>query len=203
LAIETQRLRSDLLFIHGAVVAADGQAIALVAPSGTGKSTTSWGLLHHGFDYLSDELAPIDPRTMRVHAFPRALLLKANPSSAYPLPSDAISVGRVTCLPTFSFPCETVTRPLRLKSILFLRSFKERKSPALRPLSKTDATVRLLTNALNPLAHPAGGVDAAIEIVSKATCFELIVGGLGATCDVVTKFVRPESGDTSVASLAH
>jgi hypothetical protein len=31
------------------------RAAALVAPSGDVKSTTTWGLLHHGFKYLSDE----------------------------------------------------------------------------------------------------------------------------------------------------
>ena len=203
LIIETQKLRSDLYFIHGAVLAADGQAIALIAPSGSGKSTTTWGLLHHGFSYLSDELAPIDPKTMRVNTFPRALSLKANPPVTYPLPASPISIGRLTYLRTSSFPCHTITQPLPLKYILFLRSFKEREPPALRPLSKMEATVRLITNALNPLAHPTNGLDAAVEIVSKACCFELVVGDLAATCDLVTSFFRPESGNTSAASLTH
>ena len=30
----------------------------------------TWALSHHGFRYLSDELAPIDPGTLRVHPFP-------------------------------------------------------------------------------------------------------------------------------------
>jgi hypothetical protein len=73
LTIETQKLRPDLYFVHAAVLALDGYAIALVAPSGYGKSTTTWGLLHHGLQYLSDELAPIDITNMRVHPFPHAL----------------------------------------------------------------------------------------------------------------------------------
>ena len=202
LIIESQKLRSDLYFVHGAVLASGGEGVALVAPSGFGKSTTTWGLMHHGFDYLSDELAPVDPRTMCVHAFPRALSLKDNPPSYYPLPSSAIYVERVTYLPTSSFPCQTLTQPLPLKTILFLRSLKGCPPPALRRLSTIDATVRLLANALNPLAHPANGLEVAVEITSKARCFELLAGDLRTMCDVVTRFFRPELGNSSVASFS-
>ena len=44
LIVETQKLRPDLYFVHAAVVAFRGHAIALVAPSGFGKSTTTWAL---------------------------------------------------------------------------------------------------------------------------------------------------------------
>src|SRR4051794_22538000 len=47
LTIETQKLRSDLYFLHAAVLQLEGRALALIAPSGHGKSTTTWGLLHH------------------------------------------------------------------------------------------------------------------------------------------------------------
>src|SRR4029077_2015937 len=90
ITIETQKLRSDLYFIHAAVLELDGRALALAAPSGYGKSTTAWGLLHHGFKYLSDELAPVDLTTMRVRPFPRALCLKAGPPNNYPLPKETI-----------------------------------------------------------------------------------------------------------------
>src|SRR5262245_48878322 len=60
LAIGFQRLRPELLFLHAAVLAAGERAFLLVAPSGGGKSTTTWALTHHGFGYLSDELAPVE-----------------------------------------------------------------------------------------------------------------------------------------------
>src|ERR1044071_9118767 len=94
LIIEAEKLRPDLYFVHAAVVAFRDRAIALVAPSGFGKSTTTWALLHHGFEYLSDEIAPIEPRTFRVLPFPRALCLKKTPPDGYPLPPGAIITGR-------------------------------------------------------------------------------------------------------------
>ena len=184
LTVETQKLRADLYFLHAAVLEFNGSAIALVAPSGYGKSTTTWGLLHHGLEYLSDELAPVDLTNMRVHPFPRALCLKAKPPSDYPLPMSAISTGRTIHVPTYFLPCATITESLPLDTIFFLRFIGEGETPLLKGISKVDATVRLFTNALNPLAHPADGLDAAAEIVFKARCFELLTSDLRATCEL-------------------
>src|SRR4030066_1754533 len=49
LTIELQRRRPDLFFIHAAAVEFDGKAAIIAAPSGTGKSTTTWGLPPAGF----------------------------------------------------------------------------------------------------------------------------------------------------------
>ena len=63
ITIEIQKRRPDLYFLHAAVLDYNGLGLLLVANSGGGKSTTTWALLHHGFRYLSDELAPIDLKT--------------------------------------------------------------------------------------------------------------------------------------------
>src|SRR4030095_15950932 len=64
---ENQKIHSPLFFffLYAAVLELDGRALALVAPAGYGKSTAAWGLLHHGFKYVSDELAPVDPSVMQ------------------------------------------------------------------------------------------------------------------------------------------
>jgi len=62
--VEIQQRRPDLLFMHAAAVEWRGTAVVLAADSGSGKSTTTWALLHHGVRYLSDELAAIDPQGM-------------------------------------------------------------------------------------------------------------------------------------------
>ena len=160
-------------------------ALALVAPSGYGKSTTTWGLLHHGFKYLSDELAPVHLTTMQVHPFPHALCLKAVPPNGYPLPKETIYTTVTAHVPTPFVPCETTMETIPLKAIFFVRFIGEISEPVLKPIGKAAAAARLFTNALNPLAHTGDGLDGAIAIVSKTRCFELLSSNLKPTCELI------------------
>ena len=54
ITIEIQKRRPDLYFLHAAVLDYSDLGLLLVANSGGGKSTTTWALSHHGFQYLSD-----------------------------------------------------------------------------------------------------------------------------------------------------
>jgi hypothetical protein len=185
MTIEAQKLRSDLYFVHAAVLELDGRALALVAPSGYGKSTAAWGLLHHGFKYVSDELAPVDPSVMQVHPFPHALCLKAVPPNGYPLPKETIYTTVTAHVPTPFVPCETTMETIPLKAIFFVRFIGEISEPVLKPIGKAEAAARLFTNALNPLAHTGDGLDGAIEIVSKTHCFELLSSNLKPTSELI------------------
>jgi hypothetical protein len=185
MTIEAQKLRSDLYFVHAAVVELDGHALALVAPSGYGKSTTTWGLLHHGFKYLSDELAPVHFTAMQVHPFPHALCLKTLPPNEYPLPEETIFTTRTAHVPAQFLPCETLSETVPLQAIFFVRFIDEIPDPVLKPMAKGEAAARLFTNALNPLAHSGEGLDGAIEIVSKTHCFELLSSNLTSTCELI------------------
>ena len=59
IVLELQRRSAELFFFHSGAIAWQGRASLFVAESGSGKSTTTWALLHDGYDYLSDEIAPI------------------------------------------------------------------------------------------------------------------------------------------------
>lgn len=195
LTIQTQKLRPDLYFVHAAVLQLNDRALALVAPSGHGKSTTTWGLLHHAFKYLSDELAPIDLTTLRVHPFPHALCLKSVPPDDYPLPEKTIFTERTAHVPTECIPSETTSDLTPLTAIFFLRFDGDICQPVLTPIRQPEAAVRLFTNALNPLAHSGEGLDAAIEIVSRIRCYELHSSNLHLTCELIkSTFLDSNSG---------
>jgi hypothetical protein len=185
MTIETQKLRPDLYFVHAAVLELEGRALALVAPSGYGKSTATWGLLHHGFKYLSDELAPVHLTTMRVRPFPHALCLKTVPPNEYPLPKETIFTTRTVHVPAKFLPRQTTMDSIPLEAIFFVRFIGDTPEPILKPMGKSEAAARLFTNALNPLAHSGEGLDGAIEIVSNARCFELLSSNLKSTCDLI------------------
>ena len=185
MTIETQKLRPDLYFVHAAVLELDGRALALVAPSGYGKSTTAWGLLHHGFKYLSDELAPVHLTAMQVHPFPHALCFKAVPPDEYRIPKETIFTTRTAHVPTQFLPCETTMEIITLEAIFFVRFVGEISEPVLKAMGKGEAAARLFTNALNPLAHSGEGLDGAIGIVSGTRCFELLSSNFTSTCELI------------------
>jgi hypothetical protein len=66
----------DRLLLHAGAVAYQGRGIILPAVSGSGKSSLTMGLLLAGGDYLSDELAVIDPATGWLSAFPKPFSVK-------------------------------------------------------------------------------------------------------------------------------
>ena len=182
LSVQMQGIRRDLYFVHSAVLAFGSIGLMLVGTNKSGKSTTTWGLLHHGFRYLSEDLGAIDPRTLEVYPYPRALWLRRNPPNSYPLPGRIYSTGWQIYIPTNDFPVEVVRQPVPLEGLVFLQRRPGVSEPSLRSLSKTEAAARLLFHALNPGSHAAYGLDDAVAIASRLHSFELLVGELRATC---------------------
>ena len=112
--VAIQERRPELLFLHAAALERDRAAWLFVGESGAGKSTTAWGLLHHGFSYLSDELAPIDLDTVEVLPYPHALCLKRRPPPPYLLPAESLDLGRDDprsgAIPSERFPARCLAR---------------------------------------------------------------------------------------------
>ncbi len=57
--------------IHGGVVSKNDKAVVLCGESGAGKSTLTAALVQHGWLYLTDEVAVIDPATWLVTPYPK------------------------------------------------------------------------------------------------------------------------------------
>lgn len=189
--LELQRIRTDLFFVHAGVVARDGSAWAISAPSGTGKSTTVWALVRGGLQYLSDELAPIEfsESDVRVHSYARALNLKQEPTAPYDLPTSAIRLAHCIYVPMGSVPSGTPTA-LTLRGILFLRRDRARQMPQIEALTPAQAAVHLYANALNPLAHAHMGLDMAIRIAERIPCLEIELGSLAASVDAIQRCMQ-------------
>jgi hypothetical protein len=185
MTIELQKLRPKLFFVHSAALEFGGNAVLLVGASGSGKSTLTWALLHHGLGYLSDELGPIDIETAEVHPYPHALCLKDEPPGPYPLPGGTLVTARAMYIPVQTLPSRVGTAPLPLVAIFCVRYLPETSTPTVRRLGKAEAGTRLFSSALNPLAHPGDGLDAAIKIALRTACFEVLTGDLPTTCTLV------------------
>ena len=187
--LELQRRRADLYFVHAACAEMDGQAYLLVAPSGAGKSTTVWALLHHGWSYLSDELAPIDLSTLQVQAYPHALCLKWKPPPPYRLPDGTILTSHTLHVPTDLLPRIANVHSCRLAAIFFLEYDPALDHSVIHPITTGEASARIYANALNQLAHPNSGLDAAVYLAKSVPRFRLDSAGLSDTCQLISSTV--------------
>ena len=190
LTVQLQLRRSELLFLHAAAIEWQGRAFLLAAESGSGKSTTAWALLHHGFGYLSDELGPVDLGAMSVLPFPHALCLKHEPPPPYALPGRALRLGPRIHVPTDALPSPTSAEPRPLAAVLLVTYRPELEAPQLRAIGPAEASARLYVTALNPLAHAGHGLDAAVHIVEQVPCFTVATTELTATCALIGATVK-------------
>jgi hypothetical protein len=186
ITIELQKLRPTLYFVHAAALEYQGKGLMLIAASGGGKSTTTWALCHHGFRYLSDELGPVDLRTLKVVPYPHALNLKRTPPS-YPLPPQTVRTSRTLHVPVETLPGGVQSAPTPLAAIFFLFYRPDVSSPQIQPVNRAEGGARVFANALNALAHPGDGLNAALEIAANCSCFELTSNDLRETCCIVRR----------------
>ena len=183
--VAIQERRPDLLFLHAAALERDRAAWLFVGESGAGKSTTAWALLHHGFSYLSDELAPIDLESLEVFPYPHALCLKRRPPPPYLLPAESLDLGRTVHVPTRCLPSVSQLDPCSLQAVFFMSQDARGRDPVLRRISTAEAAARLYVSTLNALAHEARGLDAVLMVASHVSCFVLQAGDLESTCKLV------------------
>lgn len=192
LTVELQRLRADLFFVHAGVVEHEDGAWAVSAPSGTGKSTTVWALVCDGLRYLSDELAPLEfgADHIQVHPYARALNLKSEPGAPFGLPTTALRFPEAFYVPTHAMRTPPPSNPQLLQGFFFLRRQQHRASPRAKRLTVAEAASHLYANALNPLAHPTLGLDTAIAIAARLTCFDLELGDSPANVEEIRRCMK-------------
>jgi hypothetical protein len=193
LILALQRRRQDLLFLHSAAVEFGGKAFLLVAASGSGKSTTVWGLLHAGFGYLSDELGPVDLGSLRVWPYAHALCLKREPPR-FRLPATTVNLGTRLYVPVASIPAPVVRDPMPLGGVFLIHYGSEESPPAIQPLSASAAAARMYVNTLNALAHSKSGLDAVVRIAQRVPCFAVATGELRVSCMMLREHAEALAG---------
>lgn len=195
LIVALQLRLPGLLHLHAAALEYQGQAWLLAGDSGAGKSTTAWGLLHHGFNYLSDELSPVDLETLAVHAYAHALCLKRHPPADYALPAQrVVDLGRTLHVPVAALPATAAPAPCPLAGILFVRHDPLLREPVLRPLHAAEAGARLYVSTLNALAHARHGMDAVVGLAKSVPSWSLSTAGLQASCRLVRDLAHERLG---------
>lgn len=190
LTIQLELVRKDLFFIHGAVVTLDDRACLISAPSGSGKSTISWALLHHGFGYMSDELAPIELSSLRVQPYPHAVCHKRHPPAPYSLPQQTLVTECTLHVPVEALPSEVVGRALPLSAMLFVRYNPKADSPSITPISTAEGCMHLFANGLNQLQHENKGLAAAADIAKRVPAYKVETAELGQSALLLREFTE-------------
>jgi len=184
ITIELEKLCSSLFFMHGAALEKNGEVLILTGRSGAGKSTTTWGLLNNDFNYLSDELAPINLDSMHVVPYPHAVCLKSIPP-LYPLPKNILKTNRTMHVPTELLPTKSHLNSFPLTKIIIVEYLADNIKPELTPLSQAAACMHIYSNGLNQLAHDNDGLAAASMIAASTVCYSLAAAELGDTCQLI------------------
>jgi hypothetical protein len=175
----------SLYFVHAAALAADGGVTLLVGDSGAGKSTTAYALAASGMEYLSDELAPMDPSSGAVVPYPRSICLKQDPPEPLEVPGSSLRTEWTLHVRPRDLATHVATEPVPLRRIVFVQYSPSHTEAQLRRLARAEAAMRLYQQALNQLAHPCFGLDETLVLIRRAECFELLSAGIGETLELL------------------
>lgn len=188
----------DQLLVHAGVVARDGEAILLPAASGSGKTTLVAGLVGAGFDYLSDEVAAIDPTTLEVAPFPLSLSIKPGSmdllADVVPaLPDDVARFleGRCPVRPDDIRP-DAVGTVSRVRYVICPR-YEAGAPTSLQPCSPAQGLAQLGENAFNLPSFGRRGLHLLADLVRHARCYRLRVGDLDEAVEAVSRLVGQRS----------
>lgn len=184
------------LLFHAGAVACEGRGLILPAPSGGGKTTLVAGLVAAGFEYLSDEVAMIEPSDLSLLPFAKSLCVKAGGREVlmplYPALAEVIPRRRFGGEPVWYLPLRGEIRsstPVRARYVV-LPSYQPEATTALRPLRRSAALQRLLEQSFNLRVHGASAVGRLVEMLRQTECYALSVGSLQSAVDVLGELAR-------------
>ncbi len=187
MTIELQNRRSELFFLHGASVAREDNCIVILGASGAGKSTLCWALCHHGYRYLSDELAPIELETLSIEPYPHALCVKHEIDEMPPLPLGTIRTERTMHIPVEAIPSAYIKNSVQAGAIICIDTDYSGPTPTLRKIRCAEAAARIYANGLNQLAHQKNGLAAARRLGQSVPCYLLSRGRISEMLSALSK----------------
>ena len=174
------------LIIHAAAVEKNGFAAILPGAPGSGKSTLTAYLVHHGWRLLSDELALISLRDGRVTPLARPISLKNRSIDviAETLPDATLgprckdtAKGTVALLKAPRESVERIAEPAWPAWVIF-PTFKVGAAASLVANSKSDTLIELGRNAFNYSIHGKNGFETLAGLVDNCACYTFTYSSL-------------------------
>jgi hypothetical protein len=176
--------------IHAATIGI-GNSIALLAGcSQAGKTTLSLALARRGLVVQGDDVALVEPATLKLFAIPRCL--HVDDTGVALLEADGLRLP--AAWPRFRFVTPSdlgvaAQPPSRARWLIFMRGPRA-EHPAFATVSQAEMSARLLSETgRGPLTDPET-VAVICGLASGAACFALTPGPLGETADAVVDLLR-------------
>lgn len=172
--------RRDLIWLHAGVVKRGGGATLISGPSGAGKSTLTTILCERGWQFLSDDAAPLSVTTMDVLPYPQTPRRRVY--HARELSSGDEHLLEREMRPV---PAERVWRGRSpVAQIVFIEfSFDARAE--LRPATPGETTLGLISNCTNFVDHKADGVACLAALARSAPGYVLKYGDNAAAAALI------------------
>ena len=194
---QTMLTQNTFFQLHAGVMSHQNRAVVFTGKSGTGKSTLAAALMARGWSYLCDEFALIEPKSLLVYPFPKALSIKQAGRDAIerlnlPLVSGEWSDGKRTRPFSYVTPTEAgsggIGGPCPVKSVLFL---SRRTNMPLRwsRLTAPEAAMTLYRCGLNTENLGRQAFETAVALARQAQCFEFNLGSVEESCDALESLV--------------
>lgn len=189
--------RSNFLCVHAAALSRHGHGVLFPGQSGSGKSTLAAGLLARGWRYLSDEVALIDPVTLHVHPFPKALCIKSGAFADVrgldiPFAGRRHYVkgakGQVAYVNPLCMGSSAIGRHCPIRFVILPR-FVPASAPRLLRLASAQAAFELTRNAMNRIAFGDRAIGLLTEVAQRAESFTLRSGPLRETAKLLETLI--------------
>lgn len=185
--------RHDYVQLHASSLEVDGRALILPGNPGRGKSTLTAGLLARGWSYLCDEFALIEPDTLTIQPFPRALCMK---EASFPVvdrlgltiyrktPYQKATKGRVGFLNPLDIRANVVGQPSRVRWVVF-PEYIPGSTPTLEPMTRSQGAYELARQCFNFPAVEGFALQTLTAVARNADCYRLVSGDINKTCDLL------------------
>ena len=156
---------SQMLCLHAAGAVVEHRGVALVGPSGVGKTTLLAALMRHGASGVCDEMLRVAPDAGSATSWPKPLSIKPGMDAIYPeiaaMARDHSGDFRHVPLSAVGVLCSD---PITVDSLLVIRRRGPSDEPALTPLRPVPAAMELIVNLMN---FPSFGAARSLETLGR------------------------------------
>jgi hypothetical protein len=211
-----EALASRYLLFHAGAVTNAGRGFLLPGDSGSGKSTLVAGLLGAGFDYVSDDVAPVEPASLTLLPFAKSVSLR--PGARRPLATwhphlhERSRATDVEGAAEWFLTPEASSWPPGPAPVRYvvLPQYAAGARTQLTPIRRSAALERLIAQSFSQRELGQRGIERTVAMLREADCFALRFGSLRRAVDLLRRLAaltgagdpRPPGGGPSLPPAA-